>query len=355
MNNHLWLSSLVALITVICVTPLVMKFAIWIKATDQPNNRKVHKKVMPRLGGLAIIIGVSTAYLYSGLSLENISSITLGAGIIILLGLLDDIFALSAKIKLVFQLLAAAIVASSGLTIEFVNIPFVGNYAMGWLSIPLTVLWIVLITNAINLIDGLDGLAAGSSAIIIFTIGVVAYFNGKSLIFFFSLIILASVLGFLVYNFHPAKIFMGDIGALFLGYSISILSLLGLYKSVTLFSIVVPILLLGVPIFDTSFAIIRRLANNRSITAPDNGHLHHRLLFLGLSHRNTVLVIYAMNALFSLIAIAFSRTTFWGSIILTVTILFCLELLAEFIGLVHERYTPLLSVFSKLKSRKNKE
>jgi UDP-GlcNAc:undecaprenyl-phosphate/decaprenyl-phosphate GlcNAc-1-phosphate transferase len=355
MNSQFIVSSIVALLTVIIITPFVIKFAIWIKATDRPNGRKVHKKVMPRLGGLAIIIGVATGYLSSGLSFENITSITIGALLIILLGLFDDIFMLTAKFKLIVQIAAATIVASSGLTIELINIPFAGLFEIGWLSFPLTVLWIVMVTNAINLIDGLDGLAAGSSAIIVFTIGVLAYFNGKNMIFFFSLIILSSVLGFLVYNFHPAKIFMGDIGALFLGYCISILSLLGLYKSITLFSIVVPILLLGVPIFDTAFAVLRRIVNHRSITAPDNGHLHHRLLFLGLSHRNTVLVIYAMNAAFSCIAITFSRTTFWGAIILTVTILFCLELLAEVIGLVHEKYTPILSVINRLKMKNRKE
>jgi len=219
---------------------------------------------------------------------------------------------------------------------------------VGLLSYPLTILWIVGITNAINLIDGLDGLAAGVSCIAIATISIMAFMGGKVLILTLSFIILASTIGFLFYNFNPAKIFMGDTGSLFLGYSISVLSLLGLYKSVTLFSFVIPILILGVPIFDTLFAIIRRIVNKRPISSPDKGHIHHRLLSLGLSHRMTVILIYCLSAVFSVCALIFSSTTIWGALFITFVLLFFLELFAEAIGLAGKNYKPMLKLYKKI-------
>jgi UDP-GlcNAc:undecaprenyl-phosphate/decaprenyl-phosphate GlcNAc-1-phosphate transferase len=351
-NNNAIVSGLICFITVIAITPLVMKLAIKINAVDQPNQRKVHTKVMPRLGGLSIIIGVIIGYFYSGLFQQQVLGISLGALVIILLGLADDIYQLSAKTKLLAQILAGLLVVMSGLLIEIINIPFVGIYEIGYFSYPLTIFWIIAITNAINLIDGLDGLAAGTSAIIVGTIGIMAFLSGKEMIFTFSIIIFSSVIGFLFYNFHPAKIFMGDIGALFLGYCVAILSLLGLYKSVTLFSIIVPILLLGVPIFDTAFAIIRRITNKQSIVKPDKGHLHHRLLKKGLSHKNTVLFIYGMGLIFSTIAFILPMTTLRGTIVTIVTLVIALQYLAEKIGLVNERFTPFLDVLNKVNPKK---
>ncbi|SEM65718.1 UDP-GlcNAc:undecaprenyl-phosphate GlcNAc-1-phosphate transferase [Mesobacillus persicus] len=348
MTSQLIIAFIVSFITVLACTPLVIKLAYKINATDKPNNRKVHSKIMPRLGGLAIFAGVLTGSLASGLYKENLTGITLGAVIIILIGILDDIYELSAKIKLLGQLAAAGIVVSTGLTIDFISIPFIGKFDLGMWAIPVTILWIVGITNAINLIDGLDGLAAGISAIGIATIAFMAFGAGKILILPLSVILLASTLGFLFYNFHPAKIFMGDTGALFLGYSIAILSLLGLYKSVTLFSFVVPILILGVPIFDTSYAIIRRVINKQPITAPDKSHLHHRILSLGLSHRNTVLVIYGLGILFSVCAVIFESTTLWGSLLLILGLLIFFQLIAEFIGLVNDHHKPFLKMFRKV-------
>ena len=178
-----------------------------------------------------------------------------------------------------------------------------------------------------------------------------AGFAGKPLILMLCVILLGSTLGFLYHNFYPAKIFMGDTGALFLGYSISVVSLLGLYKSVTLFSFVVPVIILGVPIFDTTYAIIRRLVNKKPISAPDKSHLHHRLLALGLSHRQTVLCIYGFGLLFSLSAILFSTTTLWGSLIIIAALLFIAELLAEVIGLVSDKHKPFINFFRKVKGR----
>jgi UDP-GlcNAc:undecaprenyl-phosphate GlcNAc-1-phosphate transferase len=340
-----------ALITVLVLTPLVIKFAIWFGAIDKPNARKVHENIMPRLGGLAIFFGVIAGYFAGGLYDQKINTISVGALLIIIIGIFDDKYELSAKTKFAGQLLVASLILASGLKIDFVTIPYVGSYELGFWSYPLTIFWIVAITNAINLIDGLDGLSSGVSAIGIATIAIMALLAGKVLIFTLSMILLGSIIGFLFYNFHPAKIFMGDTGALFLGYSISILSLLGLYKSVTLFSFLVPIIILGVPVFDTTFAIIRRIVNRKPISAPDKSHLHHRLLALGLSHRNTVLAIYAFGILFSASAIILSESTLWGSIFIIFGLLIITEVIAEFIGIVHVKYRPILKLIKKLSNK----
>jgi UDP-GlcNAc:undecaprenyl-phosphate/decaprenyl-phosphate GlcNAc-1-phosphate transferase len=349
MNLQLVLTFLVPFITVLLVTPIVIKIAVKIGAVDSPNKRKVHQKIMPRLGGLAIFFGVIAGYYTSDLQNAPLTGITIGAFIIIITGILDDKYQLSAKYKLVGQIIAALIVAKTGLLIDLLNIPFIGEFDLSFaLAFPLTVLWIIAITNAINLIDGLDGLAAGVSTIVIATIAIMAGLNGNVLILTLSLIVIGSTIGFLFYNFHPAKIFMGDTGALFLGYAIAIISLLGVYKSVTLFSFVIPLIILGVPVFDTTFAIIRRLVNKKPISAPDKGHLHHRLLSLGLSHRKTVIMIYLLSILFSVSAAVFSTTTLWGAILITFGLLLLLELIAELIGLVHYKYRPLLFVYGKV-------
>lgn len=174
---------------------------------------------------------------------------------------------------------------------------------------------------------------------------------GKPLILTLALILIGSTIGFLFYNFHPAKIFMGDTGALFLGYSIAILSLLGLYKSVTLFSFIVPVIILGVPIFDTSYAIIRRIINKKPISAPDKSHLHHRFLAIGLSHRNTVLSIYFLGILFSLSAVLVSITTLVGSLLILFGLFVTFQLIAETVGLVNDKYKPFIRMYRKVTGR----
>nr|WP_247739198.1 MraY family glycosyltransferase [Bacillus sp. 165] len=328
-----------------------MKLAVKIGAVDKPNARKVHEKIMPRLGGLAIFIGVVVGYFVSGLYHERMTSIVVGAFVIIIIGILDDMYELSAKKKFLGQILVALLIVKSGLTMEYITIPFLGKYDLGVFSYILTVLWIVGVTNAINLIDGLDGLSAGISSIALATIGFMAFQGSSFMIFTIALVVLASTLGFLVFNFHPAKIFMGDTGALFLGYCISILSLLGLYKSVTLFSFIVPIIILGVPIFDTIFAILRRIVNKKPISAPDKSHLHHRLLALGFSHRTTVLLIYVFGIFFSVNAIIFSSSALWLSVLLLFALVIAVELVAEMIGLVHERYKPIITFYRKVTGR----
>lgn len=343
-----YITLVLCFIASVLLTPLVKKFAIYIGATDKPNARKVHQKIMPRLGGLAIYLSFIIGYAILRPSDDSALPIIIGSFIIIITGVFDDRFELSAKVKLLGQLLAAGVVVLGGIQIDFINIPFFGQVDFGYLSIPITIIWIVAITNAINLIDGLDGLAAGVSSIALITISGMAILMGNVFVTSVGLILLGSTLGFLVYNFHPAKIFMGDTGALFLGFMISVLSLLG-FKNITMLTLIVPIIILGVPISDTFFAIIRRFVNKQPLSAPDKSHLHHCLLRAGFSHKQTVLIIYGIAAMFGLAALIFSQATLWGALFVIVVLLIAIELFVEKIGLVGKDYKPLLKFLSMKK------
>lgn len=340
----IYITLIVCFISSILLTPLVKRLAFKIGATDKPNQRKVHQKIMPRLGGLAIYLSFIIGMLVLRPDSPYAMPIILGSIVIVITGILDDMMELSAKIKFIAQIGAAAIVVVwGGIDVEFINLPFGGHIQFGYLSIPLTILWIVGITNAINLIDGLDGLAAGVSSIALITISGMAIIMNNGFVTVVASLVLASTLGFLLYNFHPAKIFMGDTGALFLGFMISVLSLLG-FKNVAVISFIVPVIILGVPISDTFFAIIRRLVNKKPLSAPDKSHLHHCLLRLGFTHRQTVLMIYAMAAFFGLAAIIFSQAKLLGGFFLIVVLLIMIELFAEAIGLVGKNYRPLIKI-----------
>ncbi|RFU68312.1 undecaprenyl/decaprenyl-phosphate alpha-N-acetylglucosaminyl 1-phosphate transferase [Peribacillus saganii] len=341
-----YLTLLICFIASIIITPIVKKFAIKIGATDKPNHRKVHQKIMPRLGGLAIYISFIIGLLILNPYNASAIPIIIGSVIIIVTGVLDDLFELSAKIKLLGQVAAAlVVVVAGGVQVDYINLPFDGQIHFGIFSIPLTIIWIVGVTNAINLIDGLDGLAAGVSSIALITISAMAFLKGDIFVLSVALIVLGSTLGFLVYNFHPAKIFMGDTGALFLGYIIAVLSLLG-FKSTTMISLIVPVIILGVPISDTFFAIIRRIVHKKPLGAPDKSHLHHCLLRVGFSHRQTVLLIYAIAALFGVAAVIFSMATIWGAMIIIGVLVLIIEVTVEKIGLVGKEYQPLLRLLS---------
>lgn len=337
-----YLTLLICFISSILITPLVKKLAIKIGATDKPNQRKVHQKIMPRLGGLAIYISFIIGFIIWSPDVRYALPILIGSTVIIITGILDDMMELSAKVKFGGQLIAAGIVVIyGGIQVEFITLPFGGQIDFGFLDIPITIIWIVGITNAINLIDGLDGLAAGVSSIALITISGMAMMMGYGFVAALGAIVLASTLGFLIYNFHPAKIFMGDTGALFLGFMISVLSLLG-FKGVTMVSLIIPVIILGVPISDTFFAIIRRIVHKQPISAPDKSHLHHCLLKLGFSHRQTVLIIYAIAAFFALAAVIFSQAKLWGAFLLIGVLLILIEIFAEKIGLVGKNHKPLL-------------
>ena len=307
-NDHnIFLVILVTFIASAILVPIVKKVAEHVGAMDIPNERKVHKYPIPRMGGLAIFGAFLLGYMLFARSSLQMLSILIGGFIIVLMGIFDDIKPIPARYKFILQILAACVVVFYGniilskvtifgLTIEFPEI----------ISYIITVLFIVGITNAINLIDGLDGLAAGVSSIYFMTITIVAFILNKmqGLDTMLSLIMLGSTLGFLLHNFHPAKIFMGDTGSLFLGFTISVIALLG-FKGTTLTSLIVPLCILAIPIFDTALAIFRRLLKGKGIMAPDKEHFHHQLLKMKFSMPVTVLIIYAINILFSSVSVFF--------------------------------------------------
>lgn len=340
----------IAFVVSLLTIPFVIKFSKQFGFVDQPNYRKVHKDVMPRLGGISIIIGTTVGALFVVPNIPYMKHIVLGAAILIVTGIMDDRYNLSAKIKIISQLVAATVVVSSGLKIDYITLPFDKHIEFGFFSYIVTIVWIVAIVNSINLIDGLDGLAGGVSTIVVTTILIMALFNPSPnvALIAFSFVLIGSTLGFLLFNFHPAKIFMGDTGSLFLGYCIAIISMFGFYKSVTLLSLIVPLIILGVPILDTFFAIIRRSLNKQKISSPDKGHLHHRLLAMGYGHRETVIIIYGISILFSLCAIAFSNLAFWGGLVIVFILLVNIQLFAEFIGLIGKERKPILRIMKRL-------
>lgn len=351
----LYLTLVLAFIASIVLTPIVKKFAFRIGAVDRPNYRKVHARIMPRLGGLAIfgsfLIGYFVLRPVDPISnavepafIPITTAIIIGAFIIIITGVLDDMLEITAKAKMLGQLLAAGVVVvGGGLEISFINLPFGGVIDFGYFSIPLTIIWIIGITNAINLIDGLDGLAAGVSSVALITLSIMAFLMGDIFVMSTAAILAASSIGFLFYNFHPAKIFMGDTGALFLGFMISVLALMG-FKNVTVVALIIPIIMLGVPISDTFFAIVRRIREKQPISAADKSHLHHCLLNIGFSHSQTVLIIYGIAALFGLAALLFSQATLWGGILLLGVMLLAIELFVEVVGLAGKNYRPLINL-----------
>ncbi|OEH92181.1 glycosyltransferase family 4 protein [Bacillus solimangrovi] len=347
-----WTAIFCFLLTLV-LTPLVKRLAIKIGAVDKPNQRKVHQRIMPRLGGLAIYLSTMAGLLIAMPMLNDVQNsvsiwpILIGATIIIITGVLDDMYELSPKVKLTGQIMAAVIVILGGVKVEFINLPFGGELNLGLMAVPLTFFWIIGITNAINLIDGLDGLAAGVSSIVLLTISTMAVLMGNTFVIIIGLILLASTVGFLFYNFHPAKIFMGDTGALFLGFMISVISILG-FKNITVFSLLLPAIILGVPISDTLFAIIRRIVQKKPLSAPDKSHLHHCLLRLGFSHRKTVLIIYGMSALFGIAAIVLSKATLWSGVLIITLLLISIQFVAEKIGLIHENFQPMHNFVRKL-------
>lgn len=303
-------AMLVLLITFLAsaiLVPIARRVAFHVNALDIPNERKVHQKPMPRLGGIAIFLSYMLGYMLFGRSSIEMLSILMGGFLIVLIGIVDDINPVKARYKFIVQVLAAMIVvfyggfilndiSAFGFNLVFPK-PF--NYAV-------TILFIVAITNSINLIDGLDGLAAGVSSIYFTTIAAIAFLLGKSsgLDLTLALIMLGATLGFLLHNFNPASIFMGDSGSLFLGFMISVIALLG-FKATTLTSLIIPILILAIPIFDTVLAIFRRLLKGESIGTPDKEHFHHQLLKMKFSTKKTVLIIYFINILFATVSVSY--------------------------------------------------
>lgn len=299
-------------------TPLAIKIANKVGAIDVPkDNRRVHKFPIPRLGGIAIAFSFYlTIFIFDRFDKE-LFVYFVASFIILISGILDDTKGLSPKMKLIFQVGAAIIVAVFGVRIRYLSNFILGEgyFSFGILSIPVTVFWIVGITNTVNLIDGLDGLAAGISAISSSTLLFIVFSNGDIKLSLVLMALIGSIIGFLPYNFNPAKIFMGDTGSLFLGFVLSVISLEATVKSVATLAVFIPIFTLGIPIFDTSFAILRRIRAKRPIMQADKGHLHHRLLNKGLTQRQTVLILYFMSIVLGMSAYFISKSSFTISLI----------------------------------------
>ncbi|MZQ96455.1 MAG: undecaprenyl/decaprenyl-phosphate alpha-N-acetylglucosaminyl 1-phosphate transferase [Acidaminobacter sp.] len=286
------------------MTPVAIRVAHAVGAIDVPKDeRRVHSKPIPRLGGLAIFIAFMATYLaFNSMSGIKEMGLVAGALIIVVTGVFDDMKPISAKLKLAAQIAAALVLFFSGTRIDFLTNYFGASEMIyvGMLSLPITIFWIVGITNTVNLIDGLDGLAAGISIIAASSLAYVAIVNGRVETALVTVLIVGSCLGFLPYNFNPAKIFMGDTGSLFLGFMLAATSIDGSIKGATFLVFAAPILALGLPIFDTTFAILRRFLSGRPIMEADKGHLHHRLLSLGYHQRTVVLAMYFISVLLGL-------------------------------------------------------
>ncbi len=329
-DNSLTMTSLFAFILALAIsfacTPAVRMLAIKIKAVDVPkDNRRMHKVPIPRMGGLAIFAGFLVSVLFFVPLGNEFRSILIGALILVVLGIIDDIVALKPRTKFAGQIIAALIPALSGVSIHGIVNPFVpGQYStLGIFSIPFTVIWIVGITNAVNFIDGLDGLACGVSAIATVTMFIIAVLFGETYIALMMAALAGACLGFLPYNMNPAKIFMGDTGSMFLGYTLATVSIQGLFKFYAVISFAVPFILLGLPIFDTGFAIVRRLLKGQSPLQADRGHVHHRLIDLGFDQKQSVAILYAFSALMGLTAVILARTNESKLIILAIAVLVC--------------------------------
>lgn len=314
------------------LTPHVSTFAHKVGAMDVPRDaRRMHKRPIPRMGGLAIFMGFLAAVLIFGKFDVQMMSILLGAMIIVVLGIFDDIVALGAKFKFCIQIIAAAIpVCIGGLKIEFFTSfnPFSDNpyFSLGILTIPVTILWIVGITNAVNLIDGLDGLAAGVSSIAAMTMLAVGLLTNEVMVAIVMAALAGSCIGFLPYNFNPAKIFMGDTGSTFLGFMLATMSIEGFFKFYAVISFAVPFLILGLPIFDTASAIMRRLMEGRSPMSPDRGHVHHRLVDMGFNVKQAVAILYAISGTLGLAAVILTTSGEAKAMILILAVILVMAL-----------------------------
>ncbi len=328
----------------VCITPILIKIAFRFSVTDSPDVRKIHSRPIPRLGGVAIfvpsVVLTIFALLFSNiLSADNLQAaqtkvvVLLGsASFMFFIGLIDDIKSLRAGLKLICQLIAAVVICICGIRINSITLSDWLVLNFGIFSWPLTIIWIVGITNAVNFIDGLDGLAAGIAAIACGVMVILSIYFRQSAMAVMMLAVLGALIGFLFYNINPAKIFMGDCGSLFLGFTLASASVLFNAKSHTLVALTLPILVLGIPIFDTLFSMLRRFLNRRSIFSPDRGHFHHRLLALGFKQRHVIIIAYVMTLLTSGLGMFMLLTRDMQSIIVFVCILSLIVLAFRVVG-----------------------
>lgn len=324
MAINILITFVLAVLTAAILTPITIKIAYKVGAVDIPKDaRRMHSKTMPRMGGLAFILAFFVAIIYMLLTggiadTTNLFGFFIGLAIVASVGFLDDVYQLKAWQKLIAQIIAAIVVIASGLRICYVNIPFLALYGLNdVLSIIITFGWIIGVTNALNLIDGLDGLATGVSAISTLALTVIFILNGAGeLPIIMTVALLGGLIGFLPYNFNPAKTFMGDVGSNSLGFILATVSMIGMAKTYTFMAIILPVVVLGLPIFDTLFAIFRRVLHHKSIMEADRGHLHHKLIDAGLSQRQAVLTLYAVTAVLGILAVVILESNAWKVVIL---------------------------------------
>lgn len=295
--------------------PLAIKFAKDKGIMDVPkDNRRVHTKPVPRVGGISIVAGVMLSILifyilsfFMPIKIDNkLLGYVLGAALIIIMGFVDDIVSLKPLYKFLIQLVAGMVIYIFGISIVGLKIPFIYPHMIdfGIWAFPITLIWVLGITNAVNLIDGLDGLAAGISSIASISLLIIFSLNGASMeTLVITIALVGAAAGFLPYNFNPAKTFMGDTGSNFLGFTMATVSIMGMAKGYTLIAIIAPLIVCGVPVFDMLFAIFRRLAHHQKLTTPDKGHIHHRLLRHGFSQKQAVLILYGITSILGIIAV----------------------------------------------------
>ncbi len=314
---QIWLAVVLAIVVAAAIsfatTPLVKTLAVRVGAVDVPkDDRRMHKKPIPRLGGLAIFLGfIFSVMLFAPLT-RQAQGLLLGATMIVILGVLDDIMTLRALPKFLVQIAAAGVAVYYGNTIQYISNPIVTSAVpyvdLGIWAVPVTILWIVAITYAVNFIDGLDGLAVGISAISSGTLLVTALLVSEGNVAIIMAALMGACLGFIPYNKNPAKIFMGDTGSTFLGYVLAVLSIQGLFKLYAIISFAVPFLILGLPIFDICFAILRRLAKGQNPMVADRGHVHHRLIDMGFNQKQAVAISYLITAMLGLAAVVLTSS-----------------------------------------------
>ena len=308
------LTLLLAAVVSFAITPLVKAFSVKVGAIDVPkDNRRMHDHPIPRLGGLAIFLGFMFAVVLMVPLNGPEQGMLLGAVIIVVLGVFDDIYALPAKLKFVVQIVAALVSVLAGNQISILSNPNIFSenpiwVLDDWLSIAISVIWVVAITNAVNLIDGLDGLACGVSTISSATMLIIALLVSELDVAMIMGALVGACIGFLPYNYTPAKIFMGDTGATFLGFIMANMSIQGMFKMYTIISFVAPFLILGLPIFDVCFAVVRRLSKGQSPMSPDRSHIHHRLIDMGLSQKQAVGMLYVISAILGLSAVVLTTS-----------------------------------------------
>lgn len=331
------LALIIALLASFLLTPYIKQLAVKIGAVDKPDKRKVHTQVMPRLGGLAIYLATMLAIVCSMPITRDLLGILLGGTWIVIVGVLDDKYSLPARVKLAGQVIAAVILVAFDVKIEWLNNPFGGYFYLEYLSIPFTVFWVISFINVVNLIDGLDGLAAGVSGIASITVILMAVHQGYFPVATLTAALAGGIIGFIHYNFNPATIFMGDTGSMFIGYMLAAISIFGAVKSAATIALLVPAIALGLPIMDTAFAILRRYSNGRPIFQPDKGHLHHRLLAMGLSQRQAVLLMYGISIVLCLAAFVLAEANVYVAAVVIVLILVGVAVGAKRIGILNDR------------------